>query len=239
MLLWHAGLVTATLVLSLKTGLLLGTSWFSTRFLMLFSAVLASAVLVLAAALGSYQQVLVQWLDDYTFAGTVLMALALIYLGLQQPGWESSAGRQKNPSWRAYFFGLLPCPFCLLALGLSVTLLAPLAGVSTLLLGRNVAALFGLMVLGVSLGVRRLARLTAYDPHRLFNQVLLLTGVGTLVLAFTIPNIVQAMQTPFRPVTIESPHWFGFTAAGLLGVTLWGYFCRTNQLRSKNQNEVR
>lgn len=227
---WNAGLATAILVLSFKTGLLLGTSWFSTRFLILFSAVLGSAVLVLAAALGNYQQVLVRWLDDYTFAGTVLMALILIYLGLQQPGWELP-GQRGNPSWRTCLFGLLPCPFCLLALGLSVTLLAPLAGVSTLLLGRNVAALFGLMVLGVSLGVRRLARLTACDPHRLFNQVLLLAGVGTLVLAFTIPNIVQAMQTPSRPVTIESPRWFGFTVAGLLGVTLWGYFCRANQFR--------
>ncbi|MHB1127595.1 MAG: DUF2162 domain-containing protein [Bacillota bacterium] len=223
MLLLNAGLITATLVLSLKTGLLLGTSWFSTRFLILFSAVLGSAVLVLAAALGNYQQVLVRLLDDYTFAGAVLMALALIYLGLQQPGWEPAC-RPGNHSWRASFLGLLPCPFCLLALGLSVTLLAPLAGVSTWLLGRNVAVLFGLMVLVVSLVIRRLTRLTARDPHRLFNQILLLAGMGTLVLAFTIPNIVQAMQAPFRPVTIESPRWFGFTVAGLIVVTWWGYY---------------
>jgi len=222
LLLWNAGLITATLVLSLKTGLLLGTSWFSTRFLVLFSAVLGSAVLVLAAALGNYQQVLVQLLDEYTFAGAVLMGLVLVYLGLQQPGWESTCQAGQRSFWVSVT-GLFPCPFCLLALGLSVTLLAPLAGVSTWLLGRKVAILFGLMVLAVSLGVRRLIRMTAYDPHRLFNQILFFAGMGTLVLALTIPNIVQAMETPFQPVTIESPRRLAFAIVGLMGVTLWGY----------------
>jgi len=223
LLLWNTGLITATLALSLKTGLLLGTSWFNTRFLVLFSAVLGSAVLVLAAALGNYQQVLVQLLDEYTFAGAVLMGLILIYLGLQQPGWESTCQAGKHSFW-ASVTGLLPCPFCLLALGLSVTLLAPLAGISTWLLGRKVAILFGLMVLAVSLSVRHLTRLTGYDPHRLFNQILFLAGMGTLVLALTIPNIVQAMETTFQPATIESPRWLAFTLIGLMGVTLCGYY---------------
>lgn len=114
----------AALILSIKTGLILGASRLGARALVLTAAGFGGGLFLLTMAFAGRRHLLVEMLDRYTFIGAVLVALALIYLGLQEPAFatpESAGGRGRL----SYFLGFLPCPFCMAALAFSVIIIAP------------------------------------------------------------------------------------------------------------------
>ncbi|MDA8210781.1 MAG: DUF2162 domain-containing protein [Clostridia bacterium] len=217
----HKGLWLATLILSLKTGLILGTSWLSFRAIVLVASCFGGGIVLLAQVFANHRMVLARFLDQYTFVGALLAGMLLIYLGLQGTefaggqqagrehagvgrrlqgtefaGGQQGAGKPKT----TYFFAFLPCPFCMAALAFTVIAMAPVAGVSTAILGKKVALLFTILVIATALAARRLTTLTKYRPIAVFNQLLFFTGVVTLVFSFTIPNFVQAMAVPLGPI---------------------------------------
>ncbi len=175
----------------------------------------------MAQVFANHRMVLARFLDQYTFVGALLAGMLLIYLGLQGTefaggqqagrehagvgrrlqgtefaGGQQGAGKPKT----TYFFAFLPCPFCMAALAFTVIAMAPVAGVSTAILGKKVALLFTILVIATALAARRLTTLTKYRPIAVFNQLLFFTGVVTLVFSFTIPNFVQAMAVPLGPI---------------------------------------
>lgn len=87
----YGGLLLATLVLSIKTGLILGASWLGRWELVLTSFLFGSTLYGLVIIFGIHQQTLIAILDRYTFAGALLVAVFLIYLGLhEEKGAEGS-----------------------------------------------------------------------------------------------------------------------------------------------------
>lgn len=208
--------------MSIKTGLVLGVSWLSARALILTAAGFGGGLFLITIAFDGRQQLLVEMLDRYTFSGAILVALALIYLGLQEPAFAApkSAGKRGR---LGYFLGFLPCPFCMAALAFSVIIMAPLLRVGVPALGRNTAVFFTLMVIAVAFGSKRLIRVTRWSPAAIFNQLLFFTGVLTLAFALTIPNFVQAMAMPSCPVAIASPRWLALVLLGFSGLGLFGY----------------
>lgn len=218
----NGGLLAAALILSIKTGLILGASWLGARALVLTAAGFGGGLFLLTMAFDGRQHLLVEMLDRYTFTGAVLVALALIYLGLQEPAFAvpKSAGSRGRLSC---FLGFLPCPFCMAALAFSVIIMAPLLEVGVPALGRNTAAVFTLLVIAMAFGSRKLIRVARWSPAAVFNQFLFFTGVITLVFALTIPNFVQAMAMPLCPVAIASPRWLALVLLGFGGLGLFGY----------------
>ena len=212
----------AALILSIKTGLILGASRLGARALVLTAAGFGGGLFLLTMAFAGRQHLLVEMLDRYTFIGAVLVALALIYLGLQEPAFatpESAGGR----GGLSYFLGFLPCPFCMAALAFSVIIIAPLLGVGVPALGRNTAAVFMLLVTAVAFGSRKLISAARWSPAAVFNHLLFFTGVLTLAFALIIPNFVQAMAMPMSPVEVPSPGILGASALMLAGFALTGY----------------
>lgn len=216
------GLLVAITLLGVKSGLVLGFSGIGRRMMVLISTLLGLGLVALAVAFQEARPLLAQLLDRYTFPGAILMAGLFMYLGLQEPpGWrespapgegggllESTGTRAPGPGpgtvcqagflrRKLYRLSFLPCPFCMAALALSVILSAPVLGVSTLVLGAGTAVLFAGLVLLVGLGVRALMKripvLTSRNPAAMFNDLLLVIGGLTLLLAFTVPNITAAM----------------------------------------------
>ncbi|WP_027356707.1 DUF2162 domain-containing protein [Desulfofundulus thermocisternus] len=231
------GLLTATIILSVKTGLILGTSWLGRRGLLLVSFLFGTVLYGLILVFNVYRQALVAFLDRYTFAGALLAAAFFIYLGLQEAG-EQRAGRGVYPSCTPggylfpfrglsrlkYALGFLPCPLCLAALALSVILAGSMLGTGLLRLGLYVAVLFCVLVLSSSILVRRVIILRNLNPEAFFNPLLLFTGLATLISALFIPNFVQAMAMPMAAIKIESPRWLAAVLAGLVVLSLAGYF---------------
>lgn len=213
----YGGLVVATFVLSIKTGMILGTSWLSNRKLVAVSFLFGCLLYGLVVAFGSAQQILVSFLDRYTFVGAVVVAVFLIYLGLQ-----GEVGQKRVQCKYALCF--LPCPLCLVALAFSVIVVSSMIGTGLSRLGVCAAVLFSSLVAASSIAVRRLIQLTRCEPTAVFNSLLLFTGLLTLIFAFFIPNLVQAMTMPLGPVQIDSLRWLVAVSAGLGGISLVGYF---------------
>ena len=229
----QGGLLIATLILGIKTGLILGTSWLNRRWLVLVSGIFGVSLYGLVLAFGAHRQVLVTFLDRYTFVGSLLMAILLIYLGLQQEperGFSSSGQpveRTVKPGLRLdhwkFILGFLPCPLCLAALSFSVILISPMVGMSLSELGRTIALFFLALVLVISIAIRKIVQLIKFNPAAIFNTLLLFIGILTLTFALTVPNFVQSMAMPLAPLTISSPHLVALVLVMMAGLGLWGY----------------
>lgn len=222
MFLLNSGLLAAALILSIKTGLVLGASWLSARALVLTAAGFGGALFFLTITFAGRQHLLVEMIDRYTFTGAVLVALALIYLGLQDPAFTvaNSTGFRGRLSC---FLGFLPCPFCMAALAFSVIIMAPLLGVGVPALGRTTAAIYTILAIAVAFGSKKLIKAARWSPIAVFNQLLFFAGVLTLAFALTIPNFVQAMTMPMSPVEVPSPEILGSSVLMLAGFALTGY----------------
>lgn len=222
MFLLNGGLLVAALVLSIKTGLILGASRLGARALVLTAAGFGGGLLLLTMAFSGRQHLLVEMLDRYTFIGAVLMALVLIYLGLQEPAFAGP----KSPGTRgglSYFLGFLPCPFCMIALAFSVIVMAPLRRLGVPALGLSTAAVFTVLAIVAAFGSRKLIGVVKWNPAAVFNHLLFFTGVLTLAFALTIPNFVQAMAMPMNLLEIPSPEILGASVLMLAGFALTGY----------------
>lgn len=218
----QGGLLGATVVLGVKTGLILGTSWLNKRFLVLASALFGSSLYALVLAFGTQQHRLIGLLDKYTFLGSMLMAVLLIYLGLQQEI-KTDAEEPKSAGRIKFWLGFLPCPLCLFALAFSVIIISPLLNLSLVKLGGLVALSFTILVLTVAVIIGKLVYLIRFNPATVFNNVLLFIGLVTFTFALFIPNFVQSMQMPLSPLMIGSPRLAGLVFMIMVALGLWGY----------------
>ncbi|MBO8137069.1 MAG: hypothetical protein H0Z40_02875 [Desulfotomaculum sp.] len=212
----------AILILSLKTGLILGASWLSKKSILSVSTILGTSLYVIIWVFKGYQEQLVYFLDNYTFLGACLISLLLIYLGLQIPEFKKE-DEDKGKKY-LYVFSFLPCPFCMLALAFSVFLFAPVLEMDVLQLGKRMGLIFAIMIFAVSMIARKMIALLKVEPMVIFNNILLSLGFITLLFAFTVPNIVQAVNIGFNPLVINSPKLLGVLTIGIIGLILLGYF---------------
>lgn len=239
----QGGLLAATLIMAVKTGLILGTSWCNRRWLAAVSGIFGIVLYGLVLVFGIHREILVDFLDRYTFTGSLVMAIFLIYLGLQQepgqgrsfpglkgegavkPGYiqEEKKDLRKFSHWK-YVPGFLPCPLCLAALAFSIILVSSMADMPLLELGRKVAIFFSVLVILVAVAARKLIQLIKFNPAAVFNTLLLFIGLLTLVFVLVIPNFVQAMAMPLTPLTVSSPCWVVILLAGMSCLGLLGYF---------------
>lgn len=224
----------AALVLSIKTGLLLASSGLSVPVIILFAAALGTSLYGIAAIFADRGPWLAQFIDHYTFLGGLAIAVFLIYLSLQQPRFDAAKG--KKLSWGAYAVGLLPCPFCILALALGVSILAPAMGVTVTVLGKKMGLLFGFLVLVLSLIFRKVIQIMGFDFQRVFNGSLLILGLMTLLFALTVPNITNTMEMNFSPIVIEEPFQLLIVVGGLLGLIVWGAFSQRLIVKEEREN---
>ncbi len=221
-------MLAATVVIGVKTGLIVGTSWLGKWHRVAVAAVFGVCLYLLVLIFGPHQQILVALLDRYTFIGSLLMAILLIYLGLQQgPEQDGSPVRQyslKQKSSRyKYYIGFLPCPLCLAALAFSVIIISQVLDLSPGKLGLPVAALFAVLVLAVAAVMGRLVYTVKFNPATVFNNVLLFFGTVTLIFALLIPNFVRSMAMPLAPLTIGSPYLVGLVLVGMAVFGVLGY----------------
>lgn len=216
------GLLIATFIMSLKTGLILGMSQRSAKQMVLFSLTFAISLGFLVLVFQPMQSLMVELLDKYTFVGSVLMALFLIYLGIdgEMDGCKVCDVASKN---KKYITALLPCPLCLIALALAVILLGPALKLSSTWLGWITSAVFFLMLLAISFGIRKLMNTLTVDTGNILNVFLLFLGSFTLCCSLFIPSLVQSMMAPFSPISLESGRWTLGAVSGMLVLLIVGY----------------
>lgn len=216
-----AGLALAVVVLGIKSGIIMGSSWLNARRIAMAAAVFAMSVIVLSLALRSAYTGVAEFIDRYTFEFACGTGVLFVYLGLQQPRRLGPVPGLRNLRYWASF---LPCPLCVGALVVSIIYTASRLHLNPVFL----AAITGFAFFGTSgfaaLGLRwTLTRLEA-DITAVFHQVLLFLGLFTLISAFLIPNIVAVMNEGEQvPITFGSARelaypWLGFLLLFFVGI---------------------
>lgn len=216
------GLIVAILVLSLKTGLILGSSWLRTGQIIVVSLIFAVSLFALVVFFAPYQSTLEKILDKYTFAGSLGLALFLLYLGISEEGVIPIDGDVKR-SWLKSVPIFLPCPLCLVALALTVMVVAPKMQIKPGILGAGIAVVFAVLLAGIALFSRQVVKAFKVKPQSLLNSVLVFFGIITLSCGLFIPNLVKSMSMQFSPMILSTGCWLGTVFLGMLLVFSLGY----------------
>ena len=207
------GLFLAVLVLGLKSGFIMGSSWLNARRIVVAAALFAMSLVILSLVFEYKCTVLAEFIDRYTFGFACATGVLFVYLGLQQPRQLSAVPAGSDFRYWASF---LPCPLCVGALAVSIVYTASRLHLNTVFLTVGTSVVFfAISVLAAGALRWALTRLKV-DVSGLFHQALLFLGLFTLISAFLIPNIVAVMSEGQNlPVTFVSIGelvypWLGF-----------------------------
>jgi Predicted transporter len=212
-------LLAAILILSIKTGLVLGSSWLTMPRISGLAALFGSSVIFLSYIFNSKYQLIGEFIDKYTFAFACITGLLFLYLGLDHTSeTENSEKKQKI----SYWLGFLPCPFCVGALVVSVIFTAgglkiPLYAVA---IAAGIAFTSGIVL--ISWILRKFLNRFNFNVSGIFHQGLLFLGVFTLLSAFLIPSIVATMQDTFIPMVLCSKKELLLSALGFFVLFMLG-----------------
>lgn len=217
-------LLVAILILSIKTGLVLGSSWLTIPKISGYATIFGSSVVLLSYIFNEKYQLIGDFIDKYTFAFACLTGLLFLYLGLERTcictcETETLGIKQKI----SYWLGFLPCPFCVGALVISVIYTA--GGLKVPLYAVSIATgiAFSLGIVLVSWILRRLLTRFNFDVASFFHRGLLFLGVFTLLSAFLIPNIVATMQDTFIPMVLCTKKELLLSVIGFLVLFTLGF----------------
>jgi predicted transporter len=212
-------LLAAILILSIKTGLVLGSSWLTMSRISGCAALFGSSVIFLSYIFNGKYQLIGEFIDKYTFAFACITGLLFLYLGLEHTSETENSGKKQIIS---YWLGFLPCPFCVGALVVSVIFTAgglkiPLYAVA---LATGIAFSSGIIL--ISWILRKFLNRFNFSISSIFHQGLLFLGVFTLLSAFLIPNIVATMQDTFIPIVLCSGKELFLCAVGFFVLFMLG-----------------
>jgi predicted transporter len=199
-----AGVLLALLTLSLKTGIILGTSWLGKRQVVIVSATFGTLLFLLAVILMPFTMQVVRLTEKYTFPASLIMAGLFIYLGLNEGDYCCDGKKQAKKSDVVYIAVFLPCPFCLIAMALSIIFFKQQTGLDRLVVDLSISLVFALVLVLVAFGTRWLIGRKGINPSRALNALLLFVGLAIATLSLFIPNFVSAAQMDFSPICIDS-----------------------------------
>ncbi|MGQ9558303.1 MAG: DUF2162 family putative transporter [Desulfurispora sp.] len=228
MLLALLALLPATLLLALKSGLLLGTVPLGRRQRWPMAGSLALILLLAALSAEQCHQQLAALVDKYTFHIATLSGVLLLYL----------AAASRTPAGRQIWPALLPCPLCVLALAVSSTLLSTRLQVSAPGLATGTALFYLLVTLSSSWLSQKLLQKWQIDLESALQFLLLALGSFTLFCVFAIPNLVAAMHMPFQPLEIAPPDQLVAVAGASLIILLLGYLGEKHRWKSRKHSTV-
>jgi predicted transporter len=213
------GLVAALFLLSIKTGLVLGSSWLTLPGISGYAGLFGSSVVFLSYLFNGKYELIGQFIDRYTFAFACLSGLLFLYLGTEHTSETEIQGKKQKLS---YWLSFLPCPFCVGALVVTVIYTAGGLKLPLLYVAVFTGILFAFGIILMSWVLRKLLNRFNFSIVGFFHQGLLFLGVFTLLSAFLIPNIVATMQDTFVPVVLCSQREFLFSAGGFLVLFMLG-----------------
>ncbi|PKM79310.1 MAG: hypothetical protein CVU88_06455 [Firmicutes bacterium HGW-Firmicutes-13] len=218
------GYLAALLILSLKTGIILGSSWLSLKKITAASMAFGAALLLIVILLAPYAAPLNYFTQEYTFSASLFMAGLLVYLGLNSNSHCCGIGVEEKTAGIRYFAAFLPCPFCLIAMALSIILFKEQTGITHRGLELIVSMIFTGVLIALAYGTRWLINRKNINPGDAFNALLLFMGLMTVVLSLFIPNFVASAQMNFTPLAVDSFKVTFFVLLFFFCLAATGYF---------------
>ncbi|WP_129599037.1 DUF2162 family putative transporter [Anaerophilus nitritogenes] len=209
-------MIFALFVLSIKTGMILGVSSTNKKYMAWMSFLFSSILYGLSIFLTSYMKYIAHLIDRYTFIGSMILAIFLIYLGLHNSdSYQESMGHK--------ILAYLPCPFCLLAMSISIMLSKVQLKRTDHLLEITISILFFIFIFLVATGMKWMTKRTQVNPSNILNSILLFFGIFTLLLGLFIPNYVSSAKMNFSPIKVDSFKILKTVCIGMIGVISMGF----------------
>lgn len=198
------GIMFALLTLSLKTGTILAASWLERKMVVSVAVAFGALLFLLAVITMPFTTQLVRLTEQYTFPASLIMSGLFIYLGFHERDDCCDGEIQRGKSGASYIAAFLPCPFCLIAMALTIIFFKQQTGLDSLAVDLVISVVFVLILLLVAHGTRWLISRKNINPGKVFNALLLFIGLTTATLSLFIPNFVSAAQMEFSPIHIDS-----------------------------------
>ena len=186
------GLVIATFILSIKTGILLGSSKMSKRGMTVYAALSGVIFISLCIMMKDYCRIVTGLIDRYTFIAGCMTGVFFIFAGYRYD--ESEGEKSKIP-----FLAYLPCPFCAAALIVSVIYTSEKSGLPLYVSVISTGLFSSLLVLSSGMIMKVISESSNVKLTGIFNKLLSILGVFTLLCALILPNITANMQGGYIP----------------------------------------
>ncbi|QEK12943.1 hypothetical protein FQB35_11740 [Crassaminicella thermophila] len=222
MFLAFISMVFALIILSLKTGIILGVAGVSRKMIVFISFCFGSILYGMTLLLASYMHVLSDFIDRYTFIGSMALSGFFIYLGLHE---EASCRDEifSSNKLSRQMLAFLPCPFCLIAMAISVMIFQQKLKGFNRLFELGIAILFMILLIIIGFGTKWMIEHMHMNPGRIFNKLLLFFGMITVALGLFIPNFVNSAQMFFTPIVIDSLEILVVVVISLIIVSFIGF----------------
>lgn len=215
-----AGIFVSILILSLKTGLILGVSKLSKIKIVFISIIFGCILYALIILFTPRMQSLSVFIDKYTFEGSMILSAFLIYLGLHE---EYYCDEDNSICNKKHILVFLPCPFCLIAMAASAIFFKLQVKGFYKLLELGISLLFVVLLIAVAFIMRWMIENMKIKPGSILNPILLFFGVTTVLLGLFIPNFVNSAKMSFSPIVIDSLKILTFVGIGLFSVSFIGF----------------
>ncbi|MGP8337378.1 MAG: DUF2162 domain-containing protein [Methanosarcinaceae archaeon] len=148
--------------------------------------------LVMGILIGSVSPESLEWISGLGMSFHVLLAILMIAAGIYtQKQWNCGC----DVSRRTFVFLSLPCPVCLTALFIAITMLVAALDMGGVIIGIIVGSIFFLSALASSFSFRRLRK----TPETLGN-VMMFLGIFYMLGAVLVPAYMQSK-------TLIVPSW--------------------------------
>ncbi|MEW6622883.1 MAG: DUF2162 family putative transporter [Bacillota bacterium] len=221
------GIILALLILSIKTGLILGSALLTKKQICFIAAALGVLFIVLMKLFNPFLGQLIVIVEKYTFVVSLMLGFLLIYLGMANESTccnDFNNGSICKMQKKRYMAAFLPCPFCLLALIISVVIYKAQTDLTGILLELVIACTYGLLIMVSAFGARWAIRYKNINPSHVFNALLIFIGIITIVLSLFIPNFVKSAQMSFSVINICQDQAMLYVLLAIIGAVLLGYF---------------
>ncbi|CAH2212460.1 DUF2162 family putative transporter [Tepidibacter aestuarii] len=223
MFLAFLGMVVSLFILSLKTGLILGASGLNRKIIVFISFIFGFVLYILIIMFTPRMKSISVFIDQYTFEGSMILAGFLIYLGLHEESQFKEDNSLCSKKHGNHIIAFLPCPFCLIAMAVSVIFFKLQVKVFNGLLELGISLFFIALLIVVAFGTQCMIKRMNIQPGGIFNSVVLFFGIITVALGLFIPNFVNSAQMSFSSMTIDSLKILTMVGVGLAVMSFIGF----------------
>jgi predicted transporter len=127
---------------------------------------------------------------------------------------------------------IAPCPCCFGAVVVAIVLVSPIIGVSSAAIGKYAALFLSLTIISFYFASGAIVRIVKKPYPILLGNFMLFAGFYFLASVILLPNINAVIQSPMRPININSITTLSYVAILVIILIVIGFYRTKRQYNS-------
>ena len=203
-MLWQLGVFSAVLIFGIKIGMAMGFANITKKQVLLISLINVISIIALSKLCEPYIDTLYQIINQYSYYLFGIMAIIILLTGIHTVReWKLT---QKTHASLTCLALVVPCPCCIAAVVGSIIVVAPIIGLSSVLLGSISAfLLMFIIVLFYFLSEWIVEKINKPYPVVLGN-FMIFVGLYFLIAMTILPNLSKVLYDNFDSFSISIPY---------------------------------